>query len=177
MKSFNVAVALFCLLASGICFAEEERDVQGENTSEVEKLLSILRDGKNATEDPVLFAATIKKVGRLRAEEAIPLLIRHIDFADRGALLLPSGVVTILSRRVAVDALIAIGTPSLQPVLNAARHEDRRVRLVCMAGVISGVKPRRGRLERVSEELSKIDAEKERLIKLKAFVESGSPQW
>jgi hypothetical protein len=169
MKRFNVAIALFCLLAFGICFAEEERYVQGENTSEVEKLLSLLRDGKNATEDPVLFTATIVKVGKLRAVEAIPLLIRHIDFRDPRPDL-PSHAVSVLTRRVAVKALLAIGKPSLQPVLTAARQEDNRVRLACMAGVVRRVNNGRER-ERLSEELSKIDAEKERLIKLKAFVE------
>jgi hypothetical protein len=44
-----------------------------------------------------------------------------------------------MSGRVAVEALVVIRRPSVEPVLRAARIEDNRTRQICVAAVIRGV--------------------------------------
>jgi hypothetical protein len=169
MKRLKVAIALFSLLAFGISFAQEKIEMGKQNVSEVDKLISIVKDEQNMEKAPVLFADAIIKLGQLRAVEAIPLLIKNIAFLDPREEP-PIWPYSIVTRRVAVKALVAIGKPSVEPILKAVRQEDTRLRLILMSGVIYGVEGPLGGADRVAEEEKKVEAEKERLARAKAFV-------
>jgi hypothetical protein len=113
---------------------------------EIEQLIEVLTNNATFKDNPVLAADTIIRLGKLKAVAAIPLLVEHIDFRDPRAdfALLPWPPTTINGRlivnwRVAVEALVKIGKPSVEPVLQAARKEDRHFRQLLLAAVVRGI--------------------------------------
>jgi len=70
------------------------------------------------------------KLGEMRAVEAIPLFIEHLDFYYTSNKYQWPGP-TMVDNRVAVPALVKIGKPALESILQAARTEDNKIRLIC----------------------------------------------
>lgn len=164
-----LAFALSLVWLLNYASASDSMDEHAKN--EVQNLLSVLSEKKSASENPARFCDAIVKLGQLKAVEAIPLLIEHIDFFDSRQLSLKTRFYSILNGRVAVEALIRIGKPSVQPVLEASKKEDRRVRLICMAAVLYEVEGREATmLVEAAIAESKDGKVKARLQQLKSFI-------
>ena len=131
--------------------AQQVSPGQEARAVEIEQLIEVLTNNATFNDNPVLAADTIIRLGKLKAVAAIPLLVEHIDFRDPRAVSnpLPSLPTTIngsliVNWRVGVEALVNIGKPSVEPVLQAARKEDRRLRQLLLAAVVQGVEGRSG---------------------------------
>jgi hypothetical protein len=168
---FTTVLSLFLALNYG--FAQQSPETPATTTNEVERLMQVLTNETYFKTNPELAAKSIGRLGELKAVAVIPLLIVHIDFYDpRDNLYPPTRPYTILSRRIAVDALIKIGKPSIEPVLQAGRKEDDQLRIICIAGVIRGIEGLEGgqRLLEKTAAAVRDSAEKECLKKLTDYV-------
>lgn len=161
----------------------QEPAAQGERTVEIQRLMAIVSNEKNYTNDfpkraengAVLIgqsenidrvADSMIQLGRMKAGEAIPILIKHIDFTD-------VRYCSMLNKRpVPVRALIEIGEPSVQPLLDASKIEDNAIRLIRMSRVLVEIKGKEEALRLIESAASQSTntQEKGRLEKLRSFV-------
>jgi hypothetical protein len=170
--------ALLSLVAGlNCCFAQTTPAFSAANSNEVERLMQVLTNENNFKTNPVLVAESIFKLGELKASPAIPLLVEHIDFYDPRAKNRKKRISSALDGRVAVDALIKVGKPSLEPVLKAATKEDARLRQTCMAEVVRAIEGKENGqrlVEQTSAALQDL-AEKERLKKIADYISNPYP--
>jgi hypothetical protein len=144
---------------------------------DIREMLATLQEERNFKAKPIVVADAIIRLGDAKVVDAIPMLIAHIDFVDPRERQRKSKAYSVLKGRVAVQALISIGRPSIGPVLEATKQEDRRLRLICMAAVLSEVHAREGSppqevsgLVDAAIEEAKDPTVKGRLQKVKEFV-------
>ena len=165
---------MICLLLSGNSMSGLNETQVVSDSSENKALLAAIEKGTVGTQDGLLkLVNAIKRVGELKITESVPLLIQRIELMGPTHNEVVNTPYSMYDGRVAVEALIAIGDPAVQPILDAARLEKQRHRLALMAAAIRGIKGRHGGVSRVTEEMKKgyVEEELKRLEKLSAFVE------
>lgn len=167
----KIAIIFSVTLILGADCIMGQAPMDSSRQMEIQQSLEVLKNEKNFTENPDLAADAIIKLGELRATQAIPILVRHIDFCDTRQNV-PSRPASIENCRVAARALVKIGTVSLRPVLEASKREESRLRLVCLAMVIRELEGKKAGAALVDSTISQskdpqIEA---RLNKLKAFI-------
>jgi len=180
MKEINEVVMkltfvlyLAILLPMRFSNADQEITETAQERVETQKYISVLKDKQNFSERPTSVADAIIKLGQLRAVEAIPFLIEHIELCDsRGDV--PSRGSSIENCRIAVVALVRIGKASLQPVLEASKKEGNRLRLICMAMVIRELEGKKKAQELLELHITQSVDPKviDRLQRIKAFIVS-----
>jgi HEAT repeat protein len=178
MKSIYWFLALLAGMGAGGFAQLNSPSAQDARKAEIERLMIIVSDEqkyatRNFTNDWPIVGDAIVRLGKLKAVEAIPVLVRHIDFWHPSSHAFSFGAYEILRGRVAAEALIQIGEPSIQPALEASKKEDKPYRLTCIAGVLDGVlgKERAIELVQSARTASTDPAETARFDKLKSFVD------
>ncbi len=129
----TLTVGMICLLT--ICKAEETEPISAQEKIKVTELIAVLKNEMVFKANPAQAADAIISLGKIGAVEAIPVLIEHIDFCDEKQNV-PSRPYSPENCRIVVQALVNIGKASVQPVIEACKKEDGRLRLICMAAVI-----------------------------------------
>jgi HEAT repeat protein len=162
---------LAVILSARLASADKEMQNAAQERVEIQRCMSVLKDEKSFSENPVAAGNAIMKLGQLGAVEAIPLLIQHIDFCDT-RLDVPSRGYSPENCRVALEALVNIGKDSLQPVLEASKKEDNRLRQICMAAVIRELQGKKKAPELLDEHIAQSPDPKvkDRLEKIKDFI-------
>lgn len=164
----TLAICIGCLLGQSLLFSASGDQAQ------IDSLMAIVNDPKKHSESPIVVADAINELGRIKALEAIPILIKHIDFLDPRSKHKKNKPYSIMNGRVAVDALVAIGSASVEPVLNAAKNEDKRIRLTCFASVLRGIEGKDRSMEMIRAMLQSVISpeESKRLLELKDHVKN-----
>jgi hypothetical protein len=106
----------------------------------VAELQQIVREFAADEKNQEIAKTAIVLLGKLRAVEAVPLLVEH--FQMRTPVSQQSGVVSPMRSPLenpAVGALIEIGSPCLQPLLKKVEESDDRGTLILAAVVVNQI--------------------------------------
>src|SRR5437879_2406302 len=98
----------------------------GENNEEVKQLLAIVRDQTLRQSSPDQVVNAIKRLGKMKAVEAVNDLVQLITFNPDADQERAVGIITERSDRYpAVSALFLIGKPSLPALIKVIEEHDK----------------------------------------------------
>jgi hypothetical protein len=130
-KSILIQVPDFRTSASGVLSSGVDKAAQGYHDV-TNEIIAQIQSGKLPNEG-MLYAIVL--LGQWRAANAVTTLIEHIDFQPAGKD--PSGGIGRWGPYPAQDALVKIGTPAVNMVLDKLATEHNNLRRQLMCAVIS----------------------------------------
>jgi hypothetical protein len=98
-----------------------------ERTAAIEKLVAVAKDAAPVRARANEAAIAFHCLGHMRATEAVPILLDHLEFRPSGPFM--SGGVVFYAHQPTAYALCQIGLPSLDPLLKRAADGDKYAEL------------------------------------------------
>jgi HEAT repeat protein len=115
--------------------AEARRELLQERNDTIAWLAAVIEERAQRTSQRRVVAEAMSALGDTRAPEAIDLLIRHIGYPrtaaiDDRAIMSPTVLYMGDSGLPAIDALVKIGEPCVDPLIAKIRATDKRIEIV-----------------------------------------------
>jgi len=151
---------------------DAEKEIIKERTSTVAELVRMIRDEENRLQRPDSVDRAMRLLGELRATEGIDVLIEHMGFPILAEFGTPMGITgggylvgkSPAELFPAVNALIAIGEPSVGPILKRIAENDSVVERRAFVAVLRELEKRTAIREQFVREVTKSSGRpKERL--------------